>query len=979
MTYDTINDAATMRGDDASALGSIDKYELVRELGEGGFGTVYLAHDTVAGVDVAVKGLPPEVKHNESELESIRGNFALVKRLRHPNIVAVTDLHQALSVSYSSKDVESKLRVFERDTMVVMDYAPGVTLAKWRRQFPGGKVPLDKAIAVVRQVASALDYAHGQKVLHRDVKPANVMVESADGGKLVARVLDFGLAAEIRSSMGRLSREIRDTSGTRPYMAPEQWLGKKQGPATDQYALAVMFYELVVGDVPFASVFDCGDPAVMRLAVTTDAPAIPADLPKCVRRALAVALAKKPEDRFASCGEFAAALEGKRVSRRGAETQRWGGAGKVLAFLALAAALGVGWLVYHQNQERRRADLARRESESAVAAAEKAEAERSAEAERQAEEARKAEDARRAEDARQLEEARRKLEEERRAIEEEKARLGKARTSPTGSPEEEDDASKASLAEQEARRKEVAALAETKVDILIRAESISETMSRIAAYRSEPDGFAAHIANADAQRKIADGVGRSPATSAEAKAALKTLEDAERVIQREYNWLKTNKSARDEAKQIEAEIVRGIVPELERFKAGEYAPVTFGNGDRLRKDGNAALANGDFPEARAKLEDAKKRLADAVAEAKRFCVDTHLKTAKTWGAAAKWQQCVEECDTILGWDAANPEAKKLKAEAESHLVPTAKVVVKVNGTELKDGETVRIGPTEWKTPIVWGAKNIKEGKTYGGEVVYEKDGKTYVGRLENFKVDRHGNRNFEVALKRAASLNGDKKSNEESRHKGVQLWEGGPYWADRNIGAENPWDYGYYFWWGGTVGYKRVGKAWVASDGSSSDFSFRGSSIFSKLFGRKANIPTSGKNLADLRNEGWITQTGALAPTHDAAHVHWGGNWRMPTKQELSDLNNNCDWIWTTKNGVNGYEVRGRSDYASNSIFFPCAGYVNWPSIRYAGSYGCYWSSVPGSSDYNAWGFDLTSSDRSTDYDYRSNGQSVRPVRGFAE
>jgi len=358
----TINSAVTMAGGAEGALGRIDKYELRRELGEGGFGTVYLARDTVADVDVAVKGLPPEVKHNSVELESIRGNFALVKRLRHPNIVAVTDLHQALSVSYASKDVESKLRVFERDTMVVMDYAPGVTLAQWRRQFPGGKVPLDKAIAVVRQVASALDYAHGQKVLHRDVKPANVMVESSDGGKLVARVLDFGLAAEIRSSMGRLSREIRDTSGTRPYMAPEQWKGERQGPATDQYALAAMFYELVVGDVPFASVFDCGDPAVIRLAVTTDAPAIPADLPKCVRRALAVALAKKPEERFSSCGEFAAALEGKsEVPHGGART---GGAGKVIAALALVAAICVGGMLYHQKQERQQADLAKQESES---------------------------------------------------------------------------------------------------------------------------------------------------------------------------------------------------------------------------------------------------------------------------------------------------------------------------------------------------------------------------------------------------------------------------------------------------------------------------------------------------------------------------------------------------------------------------------------------------------------------------------------
>ena len=347
-------------------LGRIDKFELVRELGEGGFGAVYLARDTVAGIDVAIKGLPPEVKHNESELEPIRANFALVSRLRHPNIVGLRDLHRAERASYSSKEVEAKLRVFERDTMVVMDYAPGATLAKWRRQFPDAKVPLDKAIEIARQIASALDAAHAQKVLHRDVKPENVMVETREDGSFVARVLDFGLAAEIRSSMGRVSRKILDTSGTRPYMAPEQWLGEEQNAATDQYALAVLFYELVAGKTPFASVFDCGDTAVMRLAVTTDAPKMPSSLPKNMRKALAVALAKKPEDRFASCGDFVAALEGRKakVSRGGAEPRSGGGGRAALAVAALAvlALAGGGyfaWVKHDDAVKRRNVDQAR--------------------------------------------------------------------------------------------------------------------------------------------------------------------------------------------------------------------------------------------------------------------------------------------------------------------------------------------------------------------------------------------------------------------------------------------------------------------------------------------------------------------------------------------------------------------------------------------------------------------------------------------
>ena len=209
-------------------------------------------------------------------------------------------------------------------------------------------------------------------------------------------------------------------------------------------------------------------------------------------------------------------------------------------------------------------------------------------------------------------------------------------------------------------------------------------------------------------------------------------------------------------------------------------------------------------------------------------------------------------------------------------------------------------------------------------------------------------------------------------HEKVQLWEGGPYWATTNIGAENPEDYGYYFWWGDTVGYKREGNAWVATDGSSANFSF-GSS----------NTPTYNKSIATLQSEGWIVSqngTNVLAPEHDAAQVQWGGGWRMPTYQELDDLcYNKCDWTWTTQNGVNGYIVRGRGDYASNSIFLPCAGYGDGTSLLNSGSDGYYWSSVPYSDDYNARFLSFGSGYHYVDYRDRSYGQSVRPVQGFAK
>ena len=197
------------------------------------------------------------------------------------------------------------------DFLIVMEYAPGVTLSKWRKQFPERRVPIPNAIAIVRQIASALDYAHGQRIVHRDIKPANVMIETQPDGKLIVRVLDFGLAAEIRSSMGRVSREIHDTSGTRPYMAPEQWLGGRQGAATDQYSLAVLFHELVTGEVPFASAFETGDPVVMQNAIGHNPVEFPDDLPSSIKAALEKALSKKPSDRFDTCVDFVDALDGK--------------------------------------------------------------------------------------------------------------------------------------------------------------------------------------------------------------------------------------------------------------------------------------------------------------------------------------------------------------------------------------------------------------------------------------------------------------------------------------------------------------------------------------------------------------------------------------------------------------------------------------------------------------------------------------------
>ena len=206
---------------------------------------------------------------------------------------------------------------------------------------------------------------------------------------------------------------------------------------------------------------------------------------------------------------------------------------------------------------------------------------------------------------------------------------------------------------------------------------------------------------------------------------------------------------------------------------------------------------------------------------------------------------------------------------------------------------------------------------------------------------------------------------------GVQLWENGPYWAECNVGATKPEEYGYYFWWGDTVGYRRNASndGWISvKDGSSFSFS-------------EGNCSTYGKNKSQLQSEGYIDATGNLVAAHDAATVHLGEPWRMPTIAEIQALVDNCTAMWTNNwngTGVNGQLVVGKGAYASKSIFLPAAGYDYGLHFVNLGSYGYYWSSTPypyGDTDMQSLTFG-SGKLRSTWFDCYY-GLSVRPLRGF--
>lgn len=180
-------------------------------------------------------------------------------------------------------------------------------------------------------------------------------------------------------------------------------------------------------------------------------------------------------------------------------------------------------------------------------------------------------------------------------------------------------------------------------------------------------------------------------------------------------------------------------------------------------------------------------------------------------------------------------------------------------------------------------------------------------------------------------------------------------WASCNVGAEKPEDYGNYYAWGEVL--PKEDYSWAT---------YKYTNGASAIFTKYCNDASQGDN-------GFTDNKTTLEPEDDAAHVNWGGSWRMPTDAEWQELQDNCTWTWTTQNGINGYQVTGKTN--SNSIFLPAAGYRYDTLLYGVGNYGYYWSSWLGE-DYtsHAWYLQFSSDGVSLYSPYRSRGLSVRPV-----
>ncbi|MCR4573111.1 MAG: SUMF1/EgtB/PvdO family nonheme iron enzyme [Lentisphaeria bacterium] len=267
-----------------------DRYEFVRELGRGGMGSVLLCRDTVASNrEMALKTVPDILRNNEEAVAALRQEYDNMYNLTHDGIIAVRNL------------VHDEFRYY-----VVMDYAEGETLEAYLKSHP--KPGLAVTLEVVRHLAEALDYAHGKNMVHRDVKPGNVMIQIDGATVKSVKLLDFGLGIQIRESFSRTTGSMA-TSGTPAYKSPEQWSPKQYGKASaksDQYSLAVLAYEMLDGHYPFYEY----DLDTFRDGVLNDEPALLDDQPEYVSNVLLKALSKRSQDRFESCMAFAMALAG---------------------------------------------------------------------------------------------------------------------------------------------------------------------------------------------------------------------------------------------------------------------------------------------------------------------------------------------------------------------------------------------------------------------------------------------------------------------------------------------------------------------------------------------------------------------------------------------------------------------------------------------------------------------------------------------
>lgn len=274
---------------------TLGRYEIEREIGRGAMGVVYLGKDPKIARTVAIKTLSYQA-FEDNELRDLKSRFfreaEAAGRLSHPAIVTVYDVGEEADLAF-----------------IAMDYAKGRPLSEFGK--PGRLLPLAKVLDIVARVADALDYAHRQKIIHRDIKPGNILF-NPDNGEI--KITDFGIAKISDDSRTRTGSVM----GSPLYMSPEQLKGQKVTGATDTYSLGITLYKLVCGETPYQ-----GDTlANLTYQILNKRPRsvreFNPELPNGVVRLINKAIQREPDKRFLSAATMAEALR-RQASREARE------------------------------------------------------------------------------------------------------------------------------------------------------------------------------------------------------------------------------------------------------------------------------------------------------------------------------------------------------------------------------------------------------------------------------------------------------------------------------------------------------------------------------------------------------------------------------------------------------------------------------------------------------------------------------------